>query len=59
MDGRLETAASRSDLGRLAVRRIVEEALDAEVTDALGRERDARAGGGGKGYRHGYRRGTV
>jgi transposase-like protein len=41
------------------VRRIVEEALDAEVTDALGRERDARAGGGGKGYRHGYRRGTV
>ena len=43
MDGRLDTAASRSDLVRLAVRLIIEEALDAEVTDALGRERYERA----------------
>ena len=59
MDGRLDTAASRSDLVRLAVRLIIEEALDAEVTDALGRERYERAAGGGKGYRNGYRRETV
>jgi hypothetical protein len=39
MDGRLERAASRSGLVRLAVRLLVEEALDAEVADALGRER--------------------
>ena len=58
MDGRLDTTASRSDLVRLAVRLIIEEALDAEVTDALGRERCERAAGGGKGYRGGYRRGT-
>ena len=59
IDGRLGTAASRSDLVRLAVRLIVEEALDAEATDALGRERYERAEGGAKGYRNGYRRGTV
>jgi len=59
MDGRLDTAASRSDLVRLAVRLIIEEALDAEVTDALSRERYEPAAGGGKGYRNGYRRGTV
>ena len=44
---------------RLAVRLIVEEALDAEATDALGRERYERAEGGARGYRNGYRRGTV
>ena len=55
MDGRLDTAASRSDLVRLAVRLIIEEALDAAVTDAPGRERCERAAAGGKGYRGGYR----
>ena len=59
IDGRLGSAASRSDLVRLAVRLIVEEALDAEATDALGRERYERAEGGARGYRNGYRRGTV
>ena len=43
IDGRLGTAASRSDLVRLAVRLIVEEALDAEATEAVGRERYERA----------------
>lgn len=59
IDGRLGSAASRSDLVRLAVRLIVEEALDAEATDALGRQRYERAEGGARGYRNGYRRGTV
>ena len=45
IDGRLGTAASRSDLVRLAVRLIVEEALDAEATEAVGRERYERAAG--------------
>ena len=45
IDGRLGTAASRSDLVRLAVRLIVEEALDAEATEAVGRERYDRAAG--------------
>ena len=59
IDGRLGTAASRSDLVRLALRLIVEEALDAEATEALGRERYERAEGAGGGYRNGYRRGKM
>ena len=44
---------------RLALRLIVEEALDAEATEALGRERYERAEGAGGGYRNGYRRGKM
>jgi hypothetical protein len=39
MNGDLETADGRSDLVRLALRLIVEESLEGEVVDALGRER--------------------
>ena len=39
MNGDLETADGLSDLVRLALRLIVEEALEGEVFDALGRER--------------------
>ena len=39
MNGDLGTADGRSDLVRLALRLIVEEALEGEVVDALGRER--------------------
>jgi putative transposase len=59
LDGRLGTAASRSDLVRLAVRLIVEEALDAEAAEALGRERYERADGVAAGYRNGYRTGRL
>ena len=59
IDGRLGTAASRSDLVRLAVRLIVEEALDAEATEAVGRERYQRAAGAAAGYRNGYRTGKL
>jgi putative transposase len=53
----------RSMLIRLAVRRIVEEALEAEVSDAVGRgyyqRGQAPAGPSGRGYRNGYRTGRL
>jgi hypothetical protein len=45
MKGELGTAPGRSDLVRLALRLIVEEALEGEVADALRRERYARGAG--------------
>jgi len=39
MDGRLGTAPDRSNLVLLAAQLIVEEALEAEVRDEVGRER--------------------
>jgi len=59
MNGHLGTAAGRGDLVRLALRLIVEEALEGEVADALGRERYERAEGDKAGYRNGYRTGKV
>ena len=55
IDGDLGTATGRSDLVRLALRLIVEEALEGEVADAVGRERYERAEGAAAGYRNGYR----
>jgi transposase-like protein len=51
----------RSELIRLGVRRIVEEALEREVSDFLGREFYQREGGGtaARGYRNGYRSGHL
>ena len=51
MNGDLGTAAGRGDLVRLALRLIVEEALEGEVSDALGRERYERGEGGKAGCR--------
>jgi putative transposase len=59
MNGDLGTAAGRSDLVRLALRLIVEEALEGEVSDALGRERYERGKDEKAGYRNGYRTGKV
>ncbi|HYA81060.1 MAG TPA: IS256 family transposase [Methylocystis sp.] len=59
MNGELGTAAGRSDLVRLALRLIIEEALEGEVADILGRERYARGDGEKSGYRNGYRTGKV
>jgi transposase-like protein len=59
MKGELGTAAGRSDLVRLALRLIVEEALEGEVADVLGRERYERGEGEKAGYRNGYRPGKV
>jgi len=59
MNGDLGTADGRSDLVRLALRLIAEEALEGEVADALGRERHERGDGEKAGYRNGYRPGKV
>jgi putative transposase len=53
MNGEFGTAAGRSDLVGLALRLIVEEALEGEAADALGRERYARGEGEKAGYRNG------
>ena len=45
IEGRLETAPDRSSLILLAAQLILEEALEGEVSDALGRERYGRAPG--------------
>jgi transposase-like protein len=59
MDGRLDTADGRGELLRLAARLIVEEALEAEAGEALGRERYERVEGAPSGYRNGVRTGRV
>jgi putative transposase len=59
MDGRSEVEDGRSELVRLAVRLIIEEALEGEARDALGCEYYARGAKPGAGYRNGYRPGRV
>jgi len=59
MNGDLGTAAGRGDLVHLALRLIVEEALEGEVSDVLGRERYERGEGDKAGYRNGYRPGKM
>ena len=59
IDGRLASAPERSDLMRLAARLILEEALEGEVRDRLGRERYERTEGSPTGYRNGYRTGRM
>ena len=44
---------------RLAARLIIEEALEGEARDALGRHYYARGAAPGAGYRNGYRTGRV
>jgi putative transposase len=50
---------ARAELLKLAVRKIVEEALEAEVADALGREYYETGAAPGAGYCNGYRRGRL
>lgn len=59
MTGRSEVEDGRSELVRLAARLIIEEALEGEARDAVGREYYARGGIPGAGYRNGYRTGRV
>jgi putative transposase len=59
MEGRSEIADGRSELVRLAARLIIEEALEGEARDALGRDYYARGAMPGAGYRNGYRTGRV
>src|SRR5438046_10615341 len=48
-----------SELVRLAARLVIEEAVEGETRDALGREYYARGAAPGAGYRNGYRRGRL
>ena len=59
MEGRSEVADGRSELVRLAARLIIEEALEGEVRDVLGREYYVRGAVPGGGYRNGYRMGRL
>jgi len=59
IEGHLGTAPDRSSLVLLAARLILEEALEGEVCDRIGRERYERADGEAKGYRNGYRPGRM
>src|ERR1700756_3666682 len=59
MEGRREAEDGRSELVRLAARLIIEEALEGEAKDALGRDYYARGAVPGAGYRNGYRTGRV
>jgi transposase-like protein len=59
MEGREEMAEGRSNLVRLAAQLIIEEALDSEASDAVGRDYYARGATAGSGYRNGYRRGRL
>ena len=59
IEGRLSSDNAKSDLVRLATRLIIEEGLEAEVRDALGRdyyEHGERPGGG---HRNGVREGRL
>ena len=59
IEGRLSSEAGRSELVRLATRLIVEEGLEAEVRDALGRDYYERGGCAGRGHRNGVREGRL
>jgi transposase-like protein len=59
IDGRLRVENAKSDLVKLATRLIVEEGLEAEVRDALGRDYYEHGGEPGQGYRNGSREGHV
>ena len=51
--------AGREELIKLATRPIVEEALEAEARDAIGREYYEHGAEPGQGYRNGYRPGRL
>ena len=59
IEGRLASPDGRAELVRLATRLIVEEALEAECRDALGRDYYERGAEDGRGYRNGVRTGRL
>ena len=59
IEGRLSTASAKDELVKLATRLIVEEALEGEAGDALGREYYEHGAQPGQGYRNGYRPGRL
>lgn len=59
IEGRLGSPDGRAELVKLATRLIVEEALEAECRDALGRDYYERGGEAGRGCRNGVREGRL
>ena len=59
IEGRSEAEERGSELVRLAARLILEETLEGEARDALGRDYYARGATPGAGYRNGYRTARV
>jgi putative transposase len=59
IEGGLSSADGRSELVKLATRLILEEALEAEARDALGRDYYERGAEDGRGYRNGHRLGRL
>ena len=59
IEGRLSTASAKDELVKLATRLIVEEALEGEASDALGRDYYEHGAHPGQGYRNGYRTGRL
>jgi putative transposase len=59
IEGRLASAAGREELVKLATRLIVEEALEGEARDAIGREYYEHGATPGQGYRNGNRTGRL
>ncbi len=59
IDGRLRVENAKSDLVKLATRLIIEEGLEAEVRDALGRDYFEHSGCAGGGHRNGVREGRL
>jgi len=59
IEGRLSSENAKSELVRLATRLIIEEGLEAEVRDALGRDYYERGEGADRGHRNGVREGRM
>jgi len=59
IEGRLSSAGGRAELVKLATRLIVEEALEGESRDAVGRDYYAHGAEPGQGYRNGVRTGRL
>ena len=59
IEGRLSAPDARSELVRLATRLIIEETLEAESRDALGRGYYEHGGDPDRGYRNGNRTGRL
>jgi putative transposase len=59
IEGRLSTASAKDELVKLATRLIVEETLESEAGDAVGRDYYEHGAQPGQGYRNGYRTGRL
>jgi hypothetical protein len=59
IEGHFSTGSAKDELVKLATRLIVEEALEGEAGDVVGRDYYAHGAQPGQGYRNGYRTGRL